>query len=237
MPECYIRGSTIKYLRIPDEVIDMVKEEVLQKSKGRGEMRGRGGPQRGGRGGRGMLCFSLEKTRYSCMILHNLNSIIPVILMIFKSPKQKAQVSFSDHNLSFPCGCRCRLFTFLAHLSQRFFDQNLSVFVVVVIGVVLNYSHFHHLLQNQWANFSQTLHNASLGEGDSILFKWRAHPFLRGDNYEIVKNTLTILKKSSPPEPLGQFQPNLTQSILGWRGFKFVQMKGPALFKGEINTK
>ncbi|KAJ8305925.1 hypothetical protein KUTeg_016470 [Tegillarca granosa] len=51
MPECYIRGSTIKYLRIPDEVIDMVKEEVLQKSKGRGEVRGRGGPQRG-RGGR-----------------------------------------------------------------------------------------------------------------------------------------------------------------------------------------
>ncbi|XP_005099024.1 U6 snRNA-associated Sm-like protein LSm4 [Aplysia californica] len=63
MPECYIRGSTIKYLRIPDEVIDMVKEEVVQKSKGRGDFKGgRGGGQRGrgrgafqpgGRGGRG----------------------------------------------------------------------------------------------------------------------------------------------------------------------------------------
>ena len=42
---------------------------------------------------------------------------------------------------------------------------------------------------------------------------------------------------SSPPEPLGQFQPNLAQSILGWRGFKFIQMKGPALFQGEIITK
>ena len=42
---------------------------------------------------------------------------------------------------------------------------------------------------------------------------------------------------SSSPEPLGQFQPNLAQSILGWRGFKFVQMKGPALFQGEIITK
>ena len=42
---------------------------------------------------------------------------------------------------------------------------------------------------------------------------------------------------SSSPEPLGQFQPNLAQSILGWRGFKFVQMKGPALFPGEIITK
>lgn len=51
MPECYIRGSTIKYLRIPDEVIDMVKEEVQQKSKGRGEIRGRGsGPGSGPRG-------------------------------------------------------------------------------------------------------------------------------------------------------------------------------------------
>ena len=55
MPECYIRGSTIKYLRIPDEVIDMVKEDTMQKSKGRGEMKGRGGGQRG-RGGRGKSC-------------------------------------------------------------------------------------------------------------------------------------------------------------------------------------
>ena len=50
MPECYIRGSTIKYLRIPDEVIDMVKEDVISKGGGRG---GGGGRGRGGRGGRG----------------------------------------------------------------------------------------------------------------------------------------------------------------------------------------
>ena len=42
---------------------------------------------------------------------------------------------------------------------------------------------------------------------------------------------------SSSQEPLGQFQPNLAQSILGWREFKFVQMKGPALFQGEIITQ
>ncbi|XP_064476639.1 U6 snRNA-associated Sm-like protein LSm4 [Ornithodoros turicata] len=52
MPECYIRGSTIKYLRIPDEVIDMVKEEVQMKSRGRGDGGKRGGGP-GGRGGRG----------------------------------------------------------------------------------------------------------------------------------------------------------------------------------------
>ena len=51
MPECYVRGSTIKYLRIPDEVIDLVKEEVVAKGRGRGDGKGRGGPR--GRGGRG----------------------------------------------------------------------------------------------------------------------------------------------------------------------------------------
>ena len=36
MPECYIRGRTIKYLRILYEVIDMVKEEVVTKGGGMG---------------------------------------------------------------------------------------------------------------------------------------------------------------------------------------------------------
>ncbi len=61
MPECYIRGSTIKYLRIPDEVIDMVKEEVVAKGRGRSDGKGRGGAQRGGRGGsRGGNLFQLR---------------------------------------------------------------------------------------------------------------------------------------------------------------------------------
>mmetsp|Transcript_140368 Transcript_140368/g.448660 ORF Transcript_140368/g.448660 Transcript_140368/m.448660 type:complete len:143 (-) Transcript_140368:148-576(-) len=55
IPECYVRGNSIKYLRLPDEVIDMVKDEpttrkeIRQQFKGRA--RGRGG--RGGAGGRG----------------------------------------------------------------------------------------------------------------------------------------------------------------------------------------
>ena len=55
IPECYIRGSTIKYLRIPDEVIDMVKEENLKMSRGRGDGRGRGGYRGRGGPGRGKL--------------------------------------------------------------------------------------------------------------------------------------------------------------------------------------
>jgi hypothetical protein len=42
---------------------------------------------------------------------------------------------------------------------------------------------------------------------------------------------------TSSPEPLGQFYPDLAQIILGWRGFKFVQMKRNALFQGEIIVK
>ncbi|XP_021981690.1 sm-like protein LSM4 [Helianthus annuus] len=67
MPECYIRGNTIKYLRVPDEVIDKVQEETKnrmdRKPPGVGRGRGRGGRddvgggrkqgRGGGMGGRG----------------------------------------------------------------------------------------------------------------------------------------------------------------------------------------
>ncbi|XP_063718893.1 uncharacterized protein LOC134845759 [Symsagittifera roscoffensis] len=56
MPECYIRGNTIKYLRIPDEIFNMVKEENHPQKMGGGGYRGKGGGQgqnRGGRGARG----------------------------------------------------------------------------------------------------------------------------------------------------------------------------------------
>ncbi|KAG8930044.1 RNA processing protein [Tulasnella sp. 418] len=51
MKECYIRGSTIKYLRVPPALLDEVKEE---QNRARESARGsRGGPPRGGRGGAG----------------------------------------------------------------------------------------------------------------------------------------------------------------------------------------
>ena len=34
---------------------------------------------------------------------------------------------------------------------------------------------------------------------------------------------------SSSPEPMSPSQPNLAQSIIGWKGFNFVQMKGHIL--------
>ena len=32
-PECYIRGNSIKYMRIPDEIIDLVAEEEQRDRK------------------------------------------------------------------------------------------------------------------------------------------------------------------------------------------------------------
>lgn len=32
MPEAYIRGNTIKYLRVPDEVIDKVREDSYNRA-------------------------------------------------------------------------------------------------------------------------------------------------------------------------------------------------------------
>ena len=59
--------------------------------------------------------------------------------------------------------------------------------------------------------------------------------FINGGMY--VHVSVAVPDHTSSPEPLGQFQPNLAQIIFGWRGFKFVQMKGHALFQGEIITK
>ncbi|KIK67394.1 hypothetical protein GYMLUDRAFT_55172 [Collybiopsis luxurians FD-317 M1] len=52
LKECYIRGSTIKYLRIPDTLLDVVKDE---QNRAREAGRSARGSQAGNRGGRGSL--------------------------------------------------------------------------------------------------------------------------------------------------------------------------------------
>lgn len=55
IPEIYIKGNTIKYLRIPETVVDKVKENQANPTRKSGYSSQRGGYQskRGGRGGRG----------------------------------------------------------------------------------------------------------------------------------------------------------------------------------------
>ena len=66
MPECYIRGTNIKTLRMPDDILLSVKEEQVSsgdRGRGRGfrggDRGGRGGP--GGRGGGGRGNFSMKQ--------------------------------------------------------------------------------------------------------------------------------------------------------------------------------
>ena len=43
-----------------------------------------------------------------------------------------------------------------------------------------------------------------------------------------------LLTLSSSPKLLDQFQPNMLQSIIGWKAFTFAQMKDHALPRGDI---
>ena len=56
------------------------------------------------------------------------------------------------------------------------------------------------------------------------MYRWVMKIIIKG------RYTLMKIKKYSSAEPLGQFQPDLAQSILWWGGIKFVQMKGHTLF-------
>ncbi|PSR81885.1 hypothetical protein BD289DRAFT_438444 [Coniella lustricola] len=59
LTEAYIKGNNIKYLRVPDEIIDVVKEQQQNHQhhhhhhQGNNFRGGRGGGQRGDHGGRG----------------------------------------------------------------------------------------------------------------------------------------------------------------------------------------
>ncbi|TFK26283.1 Sm-like ribonucleo protein [Coprinopsis marcescibilis] len=67
LKECYVRGSTIKYLRVPDQLLDSVKEE---QSRAREANRGaRGAP--GGRGGRGMPNRGISHQSLSTLLMSN----------------------------------------------------------------------------------------------------------------------------------------------------------------------
>ena len=80
----------------------------------------------------------------------NAYGCVSIFYFLFISPPEpKAQVSFSDQN--FPLSV-----------------VGIAV-VVFVVDVVVNLSHVNLFLQNHWAIFNQTWHNALLGKGDSSL--------------------------------------------------------------------
>ena len=73
-----------------------------------------------------------------------------------------------------------------------------------------------------------------------IILRWMVFKFVQLKSpsffqWEIITKLRKYIDKfrKSSPEPLRQFQPNMAQIILGWREFKFVQMKGPFFSKGR----
>ncbi|KAG1903340.1 uncharacterized protein F5891DRAFT_947384, partial [Suillus fuscotomentosus] len=63
LKECYIRGSTIKYLRVPDTLLDTVKEEQTRAREAGRSARGGGGP--GMRGGASELIALQFQVRHA----------------------------------------------------------------------------------------------------------------------------------------------------------------------------
>ena len=72
-------------------------------------------------------------------------------------------------------------------------------------------------------------------KGIHVCWNEGPHPFTSGDNSQNVKLYWKYLKIFF--RTTGPIQPNLAQSILGWREFKFYQIKGHALFQREIKAK
>jgi U6 snRNA-associated Sm-like protein LSm4 len=50
LPEIYIRGNMIKYIRVPDEIIIKIRDEQLARREQSTNKRGRGAPRGRGRG-------------------------------------------------------------------------------------------------------------------------------------------------------------------------------------------
>ncbi|KAM3423736.1 U6 snRNA-associated Sm-like protein LSm4 [Cercospora zeina] len=75
LPECYVRGNNIKYLRVPDEVVELVKDQQANHQQQQQQQHQQQQGQRGGRGGANGVgekrvhqlqrrCGSFEKRRH-----------------------------------------------------------------------------------------------------------------------------------------------------------------------------
>ena len=108
-----------------------------------------------------------------------------------------------------------------------------SKFVVFHVSVVINFSHFHLLLQ------MTGLISINLGIKHfwvkMIQVQMKGHTLFQGEIITKKRKYIDEIQKSSP-EQLIKFLPSFPRSILGWRGFKFVQWRAPPYFQGETHV-
>ena len=145
---------------------------------------------------------------------------------------------------------------FLAHMSWKS-DRLLSV-VRPSARLFVNFSHFHLLLKNHCANFNQTKHIASLGDGIQVCSNEGPRSFPRGDNYEIAKihyrnlkicsrtigpisiklctkhpwvKEIQVCSNEGPPFPGGD---NNKMAKIHWRNFKFSSREPLDQFQSNV---
>ena len=124
-----------------------------------------------------------------------------------------------------------------AILYISFEHGKLVIYALVLLSVTINTWHslalLLHLLQNHWANFNQTWQKASLGEGDSSLFKWRTCPFPRGDNYTNSENTLMKFKNILLQNHWANFNQTWHKASLGKGNLCLLKWRAPPFSKGR----
>ena len=102
---------------------------------------------------------------------------------------------------------------------------------------------YDELVKLQWRNLKAVFSTGPISTKLGTKYLWvkaiqiysneGPRPSQSGDNWEIININWQLLKNFFHRTTW----PILTQSILGCRGFKFAQMKGPFFFQGEIITK
>ncbi|KAK8172682.1 hypothetical protein BKA80DRAFT_340321 [Phyllosticta citrichinensis] len=99
LPEVYIRGNNIKYLRVPDEIIDVVKDQQQRDQANRG---GRGGAHQrgdhGGRGDRGRGMGRGGRGEYSAAILINCDAKLGSAGAVASLLKEIAQIGLEPNS-------------------------------------------------------------------------------------------------------------------------------------------
>ena len=138
--------------------------------------------------------------------------------MLYTSYLTHFVIYFDQKTLVYPCAhpfshCPVSVAGNVIHTMTptSFYDQNVS-FVVRCCRKLFTFSSSPEPL----GQFQKTWHKASLGTGESSLFKRRAPPFFQ---WEIItkqrKFIDEIKKKYSSLEPLEQFKQKLAQCIIG----------------------
>ena len=113
---------------------------------------------------------------------------------------------------------------FLTHLSWKFSDRLSSVHPSVCPSVYKLFTFSSSYSPEPLCQFQANLAQSILGWREFRFIQMKGHTLFQG---EIIRKKQKYIDKifKSSPEPLGQFQPNLEQSILGWRGFNFEQIR------------